>query len=153
MIDECVDDSGRWFPGKAQRIENLTLCMAGEVGEVANIVKKIVRGSLTLEQTMDKDFMTKLGKDTLPEEIIDVLTYLCNLMGHEAFEDVDWTSIWYQKRLLNESRFGDHRSESQQYLEKDACGQDAPCGHAPNGVNHPEVGSGITLSQSDQWGR
>lgn len=97
MIRDCVEDSARWFPGEAQGMPNLVLCLAGEVGEVANIVKKVVRGSLRMEDAME----------TLPEEIIDVLIYLCNLMGHETFVDVNWQAIWNKKRAYNEARFGE----------------------------------------------
>jgi NTP pyrophosphatase (non-canonical NTP hydrolase) len=95
MVRDCVEDSKRWFPGEAQEMPNLVLCIAGEVGEVANIVKKVVRGSLRMEDAME----------TLPEEIVDVLIYLCNLMGHETFKDVDWRKIWDNKRQFNEMRF------------------------------------------------
>lgn len=107
MVGDCVEDSERWFPGKAQTLPNLVLCLAGEVGEVANIVKKIVRGSVELDEV----------QLDLNEEIVDVLVYLCNLMGAKEFQDVDWAAIWEQKRQFNENRFGDHRSESQRYIE------------------------------------
>lgn len=106
MISQCTGDSARWFPGEAQSLANLVLCMCGEAGEVANIVKKVVRGSLSIEQVTDPQVMGDLGKDTLQEEIIDVLIYLCNLMGLKEFKDVDWTTIWYDKRDFNEQRFG-----------------------------------------------
>lgn len=97
MIQQCVSDSTRWFPGKAQRIENLVLAVAGEVGEVANIVKKVVRGSITMEEA--------IRVHNLPEEIIDTLIYLCNLMGAKEFAGIDWEDIWRRKREYNESRF------------------------------------------------
>jgi len=103
MVGDCVEDSGRWFPGKAQTLPNLVLCLAGEVGEVANLVKKIVRGSMTLEYAMDEEY--KSGA-TLQEEVIDCLIYLCNLMGAKEFEGVDWKKIWDEKRQFNENRFG-----------------------------------------------
>jgi NTP pyrophosphatase (non-canonical NTP hydrolase) len=105
MITQCTSDSARWFPGEAQSLANLTLCMCGEAGEVANLVKKIVRGSLTVEQAMDLEFMGTLDKDTLQEEIVDVLIYLANLMGAEELKDIDWKSIWDAKREFNEKRF------------------------------------------------
>src|SRR3954466_6760455 len=95
MVGDCIEDSTRWFPGKAQELPNLVLCMAGEVGEVANLVKKNVRGSMSHEDMMQE----------LPEEIVDVLVYLCNLMGAKEFKDVDWEAIWNQKRQFNEERF------------------------------------------------
>lgn len=99
MIEQCVEDSNRWFPGKAQSLANLVLCLAGEVGEVANLVKKNVRGSLTTTDMMQD----------LPEEIIDCLIYLCNLMGNDHFDHVDWKVIWDKKRAFNEARFGNFR--------------------------------------------
>jgi hypothetical protein len=95
MMSQCVSDSARWFPN-VQTLDLITLCIAGEVGEVANIVKKNVRGTLRAEDMME----------TLPEEVVDILIYLCNLMGHEAFKDVDWATIWACKRAFNEDRFG-----------------------------------------------
>jgi len=94
MIMQCISDSKRWFP-KSQTIPLLTLCIAGEVGEVANLVKKVERGTLRMEDAME----------TLPEEIIDIMIYLANLMGHEQFTDVNWKKIWDDKRNYNRMRF------------------------------------------------
>jgi NTP pyrophosphatase (non-canonical NTP hydrolase) len=107
MIKQCVADSRCWFPDeRAQALPNQALCLAGEVGEVANLVKNIVRGSLTIEKAMSKHYMASLDKDTLQEEVVDILIYLCNLMGNEAFKEVDWQAIWEEKRNFNEARFG-----------------------------------------------
>jgi NTP pyrophosphatase (non-canonical NTP hydrolase) len=94
MITQCTSDSARWFPG-AQDLGFTTLAMCGEAGEVANLVKKIVRGSITFEDVYLE----------LPEEIIDVLIYLCNLMGLPEFKDTNWKEIWDAKRRFNEERF------------------------------------------------
>jgi NTP pyrophosphatase (non-canonical NTP hydrolase) len=104
MIQDCVEDSKRWFPD-AQTVPLHVLCLAGEVGEVANIVKKVERGSLRMEDAME----------TLPEEIVDVLIYLCNLMGHDQFKDVDWKKIWDAKRKYNEERFGTPPMDKEDY--------------------------------------
>lgn len=128
MIDQCTNDSNRWFP-EAQDLPTMTLAMCGEAGEVANLVKKIVRGSLTIEDALDYEYMNELEKDTLQEEVVDVLIYLCNLMGLTEFKDVNWKEIWNDKRNFNEERFG--------YQQ-------------PPTVTK---GSGITLSAQDQWGR
>lgn len=105
LMNQCTKDSHRWFPGKAQELPNLVLCMCGEAGEVANLVKKIVRGSITIEEAMNPE---EFNKSSLQEEIVDVLIYLLNLMGAKEFKDVDWMSIWYQKREFNEKRFGQY---------------------------------------------
>jgi NTP pyrophosphatase (non-canonical NTP hydrolase) len=136
MIDECTQDSERWFPGN-QDLAFTTLAMAGEVGEVANIVKKVVRGSHELEVVLDD----------LTEEVVDVLIYLCNLMGAKEFDGVDWSVIWDRKRRFNENRFaGQTTTPTEEYFppfaapdaDLNPCGLD-DCGHAPDGGNHPVV--------------
>jgi len=101
MITQCTSDSKRWFP-QAQDMPNLVLCIAGEVGEVANIVKKVTRGSLRMEDAME----------TLPEEIVDILIYLVNLMGHDAFDEVNWKKVWDDKRNYNRMRFQESGSSN-----------------------------------------
>jgi NTP pyrophosphatase (non-canonical NTP hydrolase) len=95
LIRQCTGDSSRWFP-KNQDLAFTTLAMAGEVGEVANLVKKVVRGSHELEEVLGD----------LEEEVVDVLIYLLNLMGAKEFEGVDWMMIWNRKRAFNAARFG-----------------------------------------------
>jgi NTP pyrophosphatase (non-canonical NTP hydrolase) len=95
LIAQATADSSRWFP-KNQDLAFTTLAMAGEVGEVANLVKKVVRGSITVEDAMDQG---------LAEEVVDVLIYLVNLMGNPAFLDVNWMEVWHSKREFNARRF------------------------------------------------
>lgn len=99
MITQCVIDSTKWFPGRAQELPNLVLCMCGEAGEVANLTKKIVRGSVQLDDV----------REDLAEEIVDVMIYLCNLMGAKEFKDVNWESVWNAKRDFNDARFGSYK--------------------------------------------
>lgn len=94
LMQQCKEDSEKWFP-EAQSLTLQTLCLAGEVGEIANIVKKVERGTLRMEDAME----------TLPEEVVDVLIYLLNLMTHDTFKDVKWMELWYAKRKYNEMRF------------------------------------------------
>lgn len=99
LIAQCTADSQRWFPGKAQLIENQVLCMAGEVGEVANHVKKVVRGSCSIEKALEQG---------LADEVVDVAIYLFNLMGNPAFKNVDWAIKLALKQAFNEERFNHH---------------------------------------------
>jgi NTP pyrophosphatase (non-canonical NTP hydrolase) len=96
MIVDCINDSQRWFPD-SQSLPFLALCLAGEVGEVANILKKVERGSDALDEPRVKTH--------LEEEIVDVLIYLCNMMGHREFQNTNWRDIWGRKRRFNEERF------------------------------------------------
>jgi NTP pyrophosphatase (non-canonical NTP hydrolase) len=118
LISVCHEDSRRWFPG-AQDLPTMVLAMCGEAGEVANLVKKIVRGSLTVEEAMDVDTMADFEKDTLQEEVVDVLIYLCNIMGLLEFKDVNWGEIFHDKRAFNEQRFGPRYGPTDQEREQD----------------------------------
>lgn len=95
LVEQCSQDSMRWFPETANDIPFLTLAMCGEAGEVANLVKKVARKSHTMDDMQHK----------LAEEIVDVLIYLCNIIG-QLPEELDWAAIWNAKRAFNESRFG-----------------------------------------------
>lgn len=95
LMQQCTADSQKWFPGKTQSLAFMALALGGEVGEVQNIVKKVERGTLNFHSV----------RDELEEEIIDVLIYLCNLMGLEEFKTTDWMAVWYDKRSFNQQRF------------------------------------------------
>lgn len=73
MALQCVADSKRWFPNVTDSIPHHTLAMAGEVGEFANIVKKIERGDL--------DIHDAATRNKLAMELTDVMVYLLNIAG------------------------------------------------------------------------
>lgn len=89
------DDTRRWFPDKVDDLMHQTVALAGEVGEVANIVKKIDRGSFTLKD--------KIIFENLAEELIDVQIYLNNLYG---ILGINPDKVYAIKRAENEKRFG-----------------------------------------------
>lgn len=93
LIKQCQRDSERWFPNIAGDLPFTVLALVGETGEMANIVKKVVRGSVKLE-----DVVAELG-----EEAVDVLIYLCMVF---ATLGVDPVEIYRKKRAFNELRFG-----------------------------------------------
>jgi NTP pyrophosphatase (non-canonical NTP hydrolase) len=72
-----------------------TVSLCGEVGEVANWVKKIDRGDVKLEDA--------LTQHELREEIADVFIYLLNLAG---LLNVDLYKAYCEKRAINEKRWG-----------------------------------------------
>lgn len=77
----------------SKNIYYMTLGMAGEAGEIANKVKKVMRDN------------AELDKDDIKKEIGDVLWYcagLCTLLGIEL-EDVAETNI---KKLLSRKERG-----------------------------------------------
>jgi len=104
---QCLDDGNRWFgdlPGvggkdfASLRHHSLSLC--GEAGEFANIIKKIDRGSLNIN-----DAMTRYN---LSMELADVFTYMCNIAG---ILGIDLENLYNVKRKVNDQRFTQQRKE------------------------------------------
>lgn len=107
LMQQCVADSQRWFPevcpqptdSSRQTVMHLThhtLAMFGEVGEFANILKKMERGSI--------DFEDWEAQHDLAEELTDVFIYMLNIAG---ILNIDLLAEYNRKRALNEGRFGD----------------------------------------------
>lgn len=92
---QCADDSKRWFPDYKPDVPYFALCMAGEVGEFANMVKKVERGSLDPNDA-------KVRYDMVME-LTDVFIYLLNLAG---MLNVDLEAAYNVKRQHNEQRWG-----------------------------------------------
>jgi NTP pyrophosphatase (non-canonical NTP hydrolase) len=91
---QCQEDSQRWFPD-ANHVPHHALSLAGEVGELCNIVKKLERGSL--------DIRDAGVRYDLAMELTDVYIYLLNLAG---LLKVDLEKAYMYKRSENEKRFG-----------------------------------------------
>ncbi len=82
----------------ALRLEYLTNALAGEVGEAANLVKKVVRsvvyghGDLRLEDV----------RREVEEEITDVFIYVLTIAG---LLGMDLEKAYFEKLEKNEKRF------------------------------------------------
>jgi len=99
---QCQDDSERWFGDThaGHSLVHQTLALAGEVGELANIVKKIDRKSLDIS-----DAATRIH---LAEECADILTYLLNVAD---LLQIDLEQAYHIVRGKNEKRFMAARAE------------------------------------------
>ncbi len=75
-----------------EMLEFLLVSLTGEVGEVANIVKKIVRGDFTLDEK----------KSDIQEELTDVFIYLLKL-SYQL--DIDLEKAYVEKMEKNRERF------------------------------------------------
>lgn len=62
--------------------------VTGELGEAANLIKKIERGDMTLDQARDK----------LADELADILTYL-DILAYRAGVDLDEATISKWNRI------------------------------------------------------
>lgn len=96
----CVTDSERWFGDQpsSKSVPHHALALAGEVGEFCNIVKKIERGSLSLNDA-------KVRYD-LAMELTDAYVYMLNLAGLLHF---DLERSFRVVRTANEKRFSEER--------------------------------------------
>jgi NTP pyrophosphatase (non-canonical NTP hydrolase) len=106
LVKQCVEDSKSWYPemhsefdypelAKLRLLIHHVLALCGESGELANIVKKIDRGSI--------DFHDTQVRFKLQDEIVDVLVYLLCLAGILEF---DLLKAYHVKREFNINRFG-----------------------------------------------
>lgn len=100
-------DSAAWFPGVHERghdaiITHFTLGVAGEAGEVADVVKKADICGLVPSCDLHAD--GKHSAEALASELADVLTYTLAL-AHEAGVDLD--AAYEAKRRVNVERWGD----------------------------------------------
>jgi NTP pyrophosphatase (non-canonical NTP hydrolase) len=94
---EVMADSERWFGSQDETdhhsLENIALCLVGEVGEACNIIKKLNRGDAATDEILAD----------LDEEVVDVFIYLLKIA---AFRDLDLFDGYLKKREKNEARFG-----------------------------------------------
>jgi len=89
--EECV---GKLPPKEQERVRSATiqywcLALAGEIGELCNLVKKEVRDEIDL-------------KERISEEMADILIYLC-MMANSL--EVDLEKEYYRKQEKNMERF------------------------------------------------
>jgi len=93
LATQCILDSQRWFPGHTHDIGYHVLALCGETGELANKVKKVIRGDRTMKE----------GHRDIAEELTDVFIYTMNLV---ALLNIDLVMEYRKKRVINEERFG-----------------------------------------------
>jgi len=73
-------------------LEHLIVCLLGELGEFANVVKKVRRG----------DFPLSAAKAELDEELVDVFVYLLKICGQF---NVDLEAGYIKKMEKNMEKF------------------------------------------------
>jgi NTP pyrophosphatase (non-canonical NTP hydrolase) len=103
LARQCASDSLVWFP--TTNSETLTaklvhhaLSLCGEAGELANIIKKIDRGSISID--------AELTRMDLRGEVTDVFVYLLNIA---AILKIDLLRAYVEKREFNDKRFNPRR--------------------------------------------
>lgn len=99
---QCMEDSARWFPSVAPDLVYQVLALAGEVGELANIVKKVERGDFE----MSEEVWT-----AMVDEATDSLIYILNVFG---VLNADSGGCYHAKRDFNEKRFGGNNDQPEE---------------------------------------
>jgi NTP pyrophosphatase (non-canonical NTP hydrolase) len=99
--EQCLLDSHRWFPEIAGSLSHHFIAMVGEVGEFADLLKKVDRGSLEFEEGGETHMQMSM-------ELTDVFIYMCNIA---ALLRIDLAGNYHVKREFNEERFG-HEDDS-----------------------------------------
>jgi NTP pyrophosphatase (non-canonical NTP hydrolase) len=89
----CTADSERWFPHLKDDLKHQVLGLCGEAGELANLIKKWDRG------TMSEEELSMLAAG----ELADILVYLCTTAN---VLNVDLEKEFNDKRRINDVRFG-----------------------------------------------
>jgi NTP pyrophosphatase (non-canonical NTP hydrolase) len=115
-----MDDSVRWFGEELVRdlgYNSLALC--GEAGELANLVKKMMRGDLEPSEQLTVD---------LGMEVVDVFIYCCNVMNVLG---IDFGKAYAAKREFNEQRFGQRTGEPGPGNDGDSAGLREPVQQPP----------------------
>lgn len=89
---EAFADNVDFFPSLSEDVVHHALGLAGEAGEVANVVKKFDRGSLSQEEMIEE----------LQGELPDVLIYVFSIAGMYG---IDLEAAYNSKREFNIERF------------------------------------------------
>ncbi|KAA6322411.1 hypothetical protein EZS27_028040 [termite gut metagenome] len=76
------------------QLQFLMIALMGEVGEMANYIKKIVRGDMKYEQQ----------KNHISEELVDIFIYVIKLTYQM---DIDLESEYFKKLEFNKIRFNE----------------------------------------------
>jgi NTP pyrophosphatase (non-canonical NTP hydrolase) len=92
LIEECMNDSMDFFPEVAHDLQFMALALCGETGELANLVKKVVRGSHRYTELEEK----------IKEEAIDSFIYLLIIFGLTGVDPIEEYRV---KRGNNVNRF------------------------------------------------
>lgn len=99
LARQCLEDSRAWFPEIAQDLPHHVLSLCGEAGELANIIKKVERGSL--------EFQNARVRYDIAMEVTDVYIYLLNIAG---LLNIDLEESYNVKRAENLKRFAQQRN-------------------------------------------
>ena len=95
-FDKRHFSNGNWAEhiteNNSDKLEHLLVCLMGEVGETANIVKKITRGDVSFNQKFSE----------LAEEITDIFIYTIKLIYQL---DINIEEEYIAKMARNEERF------------------------------------------------
>lgn len=101
LVQQCKEDSEKWFPSWERDMNYLGLCLGGEIGEFQNILKKIIRGDVKNDE---------MAFSALATELVDILIYLAIIAGSM---NLNLQEVYDAKRQFNDERFTQPPGESE----------------------------------------
>ncbi len=104
--NHCAETVERLPKEEQERVKSASmqywcLALAGEIGELCNLVKKEIRDRVTL-------------REQISEEMADILIYLCMLANSM---EVDLEKEYYRKQEKNVLRFREGRGDAESQME------------------------------------
>jgi NTP pyrophosphatase (non-canonical NTP hydrolase) len=97
IIAQCQRDSEDWFPSTSHDLPFQVLSLCGETGELANLVKKVARGS--------HEYVVL--KNRMKEEATDAFIYLCNVFALLEMNPEEWYDVIREQNRQRFSGRGD----------------------------------------------
>lgn len=88
--NQCLEDGQRYFPN-TQTPMDMALGLCGESGEVAEVIKKLRRGSINFAEAQEQ----------IRGELADVFIYLMALCG---MYEINIYDAYHEKRFENDER-------------------------------------------------
>ena len=131
------NESGAWrnkaYPDTAN-IELQALGVCEEAGELAHAVLKFKQGI--------RGYDSEKTRTEVSDAIGDIFIYACGVADHLGINVVNaieeaWDHV-KNRNITQDSNPGTNAKPMSERLAE--CGQPYPCGHAPDGGNHPVVG-------------
>lgn len=140
-------ESGKWraaaYPDTAT-IELQALGVAEEMGELVHAVLKYKQGI--------RGYDFEKTRDEVADAIGDIFIYMCGVADHLNINVVTAVeTVWQhvKDRNITQGSNPGINATPVQSRELAECGQPDPCGHAPDGDNHPVNSDVHNAGESD----
>lgn len=109
---QCIQDNQAWFPEVAHDLGHHIIGAIGELGEFANIVKKIDRGDL------------EMNEEVYAQMCMEIVDFFIYTVACATILNFDLAMGYHQKREYNVQRFGNRSNARPEEPVRPAADQD-----------------------------